>query len=81
MSEPPFPHDLATQNTVLKRFVKQLIDYSNDRWVSQQAEELIKLFGDPDAPKPPMGVINALPRPTLPKPSEGLKTGKPRKRG
>lgn len=59
MTTPPFPHDLATQNDVLRRFVKKVAVESTDDRLGDEADELILLYGDPDAPKLPMGIINA----------------------
>jgi hypothetical protein len=40
----------------LRRFVKKVADYSNDPMLAYEAEELVVLYGNPDA-RPPKGVI------------------------
>lgn len=47
-----FPVSVERQNVELLRFVKRVADYSNDARLARAADELITLYGDPDAPKP-----------------------------
>lgn len=49
---------LEARNEELRRFIKKVRDYSNDGWLAREADELIILYGDPDAAGP-RGVINA----------------------
>jgi hypothetical protein len=43
----------------LCRFVKKVADHSNDGWLVSEAEELIVLYGNPDAKKPEGVIKNA----------------------
>lgn len=47
---------LQDMNAELLRFIKVVADCSNDGRLSWQAEELVMLYGNPDAKKP-RGVI------------------------
>lgn len=67
---PPFPHDLEKQSVILRRFIKKVADYSNDAWLARKADELIMLYGNPDAPKP-QGLIDAEIQPSAVRKKEG----------
>lgn len=50
--------DAEARDEELRRFIKKVSDYSSDDELAYEADQLIVLYGDPDAAKP-KGIINA----------------------
>lgn len=50
--------DAEARDEELRRFIKKVRDYSDDDELAFEADQLIVLYGDPDATRP-KGLINA----------------------